>query len=297
MELEKITEHTWVLRDWERIPVYVTGSGKCILLDCGMYNQAEEIDRVLRSEGLTPIGILCSHEHVDHTGAVPWFKEKYGLPVALTLGEAGQAISPLGRHLQFHNLDPDTIDLYPDIASTVFLPDRIILPQEDEIDFCSVRFGIVRTPGHTCDHICIRTPDDVLYLGDAMMTGDTLEHAKFPYAFHVRSYLNSIRLLKNEKADWYIAAHCGVYREIASLCDRELEFFDKRMEVLLDLCGEKTTPKTLTAAICDAFEIHTDGLRNLAYFEMSSQAYLHYLCSLGKMKAVAEDDRIVYVRA
>ncbi len=46
-----------------------------------------------------------------------------------------------------------------------------------------VTFGLVRTPGHTVDHICVRTPDNVLYVGDAMMTGRVLHRAKFPYAF------------------------------------------------------------------------------------------------------------------
>ena len=130
----------------------------------------------------------------------------------------------------------------PALNGTPCLADRIILPGEERIPFCGAEFDIIRTPGHTVDHICVRTPDNVLYLADAMMTGRTLHHAKFPYAFCVRDYLDSMRKLRTLPADKFIVAHFGVYDEILPLVDMEARFFAERMLDLLDLVGDYTTP-------------------------------------------------------
>ena len=157
-------------------------------------------------------------------------------------------------------------------------------------------FGLVRTPGHTVDHICVRTPDNVLYVGDAMMTGRVLHRAKFPYAFSMKVYLESLAKLRQESADRFIVAHRGVYREILPFIDLELRFLTQRMEDLLTLVGESTTPKELTEAICRTYQVRTKNPRHLAYFEQASQTYLHYLTDRGDLELVMAEDQLRYRR-
>ena len=174
--------------------------------------------------------------------------------------------------------------------------DRIILPTEDRITFCGATFDIIHTPGHTVDHICTRTPDNVLYLGDAMMTGRTLHHSKFPFAFCVRDYLDSMRKMRTEPADKFIVAHYGIYDEILPLVDMEARFFAERMVDLLDLVDGPTTPAKMAADICRTYHIDAGDLRNLSYFATSSLSYINYLRGLGYLEAYIEDNQIFYRR-
>ena len=229
MELEQVKDSTWVLKSWELIPVYRLDAHKCILLDTGLVEQREELQEALTNYGLEPVGVICSHAHIDHMGNVAYLKEKYGAKLAMSLGEAGHQMSYLGLNVTSYLLPPEDLESWDAVKGTPCLADRIILPTEDHITFCGAEFDIVHTPGHTVDHICTRTADNVLYLGDAMMTGRTLHHSKFPFAFCVRDYLDSMRKMRSEPADKFIVAHFGVYDEILPLVDMEARFFAERM--------------------------------------------------------------------
>ena len=258
MELEQVKDNTWVLKSWELIPVYRLDAHKCILLDTGLVEQREELQEALTNYGLEPVGVICSHAHIL--------------------------------------LPPEDLESCDAVKGTPRLADRIILPTEDHITFCGAEFDIVHTPGHTVDHICTRTADNVLYLGDAMMTGRTLHHSKFPFAFCVRDYLDSMRKMRSEPADKFIVAHFGVYDEILPLVDMEARFFAERMLDLLDLIDQPTDPKKLTSDICRTYHITATKLSDVSYFESSSLSYLNYLRGLGYLEAYVEDNSIHYRR-
>ena len=82
----------------------------------------------------------------------------------------------------------------------------------------------------------------MLYVGDAMMTGRVLHRAKFPYAFSMKVYLESLAKLRQESADRFIVAHRGVYREILPLLTWSFGF-DPADGGPADLVGESTTPR------------------------------------------------------
>ena len=201
-----------------------------------------------------------------------------------------------GLNITNYLMSPEDVVESPPLHGTPCLADRIILPTEDRITFCGATFDIIHTPGHTVDHICTRTPDNVLYLGDAMMTGRTLHHSKFPFAFCVRDYLDSMRKMRTEPADKFIVAHYGIYDEILPLVDMEARFFAERMVDLLDLVDGPTTPAKMAADICRTYHIDAGDLRNLSYFATSSLSYINYLRGLGYLEAYIEDNQIFYRR-
>ena len=51
----------------------------------------------------------------------------------------------------------------PRLQNLICPVDRVIAFGETAIDFCGVPLGILRTPGHAPDHICIVTPDNVCF--------------------------------------------------------------------------------------------------------------------------------------
>ena len=296
MELEHVLGNTWVFKSWELIPFYKVDESHCILLDTGLNDQREDLEESLQRAGLTPVGVICSHAHIDHMGNVAYLKEKYGTKLAMSLGEAGHQMSYLGLNITNYLMSPEDVVASPPLHGTPCLADRIILPTEDRITFCGAAFDIIHTPGHTVDHICVRTPDDVLYVADAMMTGRTLHYAKFPYALSMETYLDSMVKLLEAKAACYVVSHKGIYEDIRPFIDLELQFLRQRMEELADLMTGPTTPKDLTVAICQTYQVGTQNPRTLAYFEHASEVYLRYLVAQGLAELRVERGSLVYRR-
>ena len=296
MELRQVKGNTWVLDSWELIPLYKLDAHRCVLLDTGTWDQRDELEAALDAAGLDPVAILCSHAHMDHMGSNAYFQKTRGTQVIMSLGEAAQIMSPLGIQLQYYNFNMGAFGQYPELGTAPCLPDRILLPGEREIEIGGAQFEILPTPGHTIDHISVRTPDDVLYLADAMMTGRILHHAKFPYAISVGEYLDTLVKLREVKAAEYIVAHKGIYQEILPFIDLELRFFRQRMLDLLDLIDQPTDPKKLTSDICRTYHITATKLSDVSYFESSSLSYLNYLRGLGYLEAYVEDNSIHYRR-
>lgn len=296
MVLEQVKGNTWVLKSWEVIPLYKLDQHRCILLDTGLADQREALEGALHQAGLTCVGILGSHAHIDHMGSHAYFQRKYGARLAMSLGEAALLASRLGLNLMDYNLSARQILDDPQLGDTMCLADQIILPDDSQVTLCGVTFGLVHTPGHTIDHICVRTPDNVLYLGDAVMTGATLFHSKFPYAFSVQDYFDSLRLIRTQPADFYVVAHWGIYPEILSFVDMEARFLSRRMQEILDLVDGIITAEELTSKICQAYHIDAHSIVDLSYFERAARAYIFYLMDRGHMESFMENNVILYRR-
>ena len=116
-----------------------------------------------------------------HTPPPPkYFRQTYGAQVCLPQLEADIVRSEESLKNHLFNFTMGMIRTVPRLKNLVCPVDRVIGLRETEIDFCGVKLGIVRTPGHSPDHICVVTPDNVCFAGDALMTEDVLKDAMVP---------------------------------------------------------------------------------------------------------------------
>lgn len=296
MELVHVKGNTWAIRGWSLIPLYRLDQRNCILLDSGLVEQREALDSLLREHELNCVGIIGSHAHMDHAGNHRFFQNKYGATIAMSLGEAGILASQHGMALSLYNLSPRQIEKASYLEGMACTADIIILPTDEQVKLHGVTFDVVHTPGHSADHIAVRTPDHVAYLGDAIMTGSTLLGAKFPYAYSVAACFDSLRLLRTLEAEVYLVSHIGIYSEILSHVDRELAFLKRRMIEILDLVEGDTTVEAVAKRIGEVYGIRPKVTSDMSYFERATRAYLHYLFDLGLLEVVLVDGLLRYRR-
>lgn len=128
MKLTQVKGNTWVIEAMALIPFYKLDSRRVILLDTGLREEGEAIEQTLLKNGLEPVGILCSHVHVDHCGNNRYFQEKYGIPVALTPSEAGMCRSVTTLKSYFLVLSPQTVER--EAGWLVHTPD-VLLPETE----------------------------------------------------------------------------------------------------------------------------------------------------------------------
>ncbi len=294
MTLRQVKGNTWVIESWLLIPLYKLSDRRCILLDSGLPRQEGEIDALLRAEGLTCVGILNSHAHMDHAGNNAFFQRTYGTQIALSLGEAGIQSGPLSLQASVGNLSPGQLRSHQSLGAPLAVADVVIRPEDRQVRFCGAAFRVIHTPGHSADHLCVITPDGVCYLGDAVMTGRTLFRSKFPFLVSLEDTLRSLRLLREVRAEAFVAAHRGVYPEILPYIDMELRFLRQRMREILALAEGEFTLEDLAVRIGRAYRIRPRDVQEALYFERASRAYLHHLLDEGYLEAMLCEDRVRY---
>ena len=110
-------------------------TGDSVLVDAPA--EAEKIMESLK--GTNPKYILLTHNHMDHTSALPALRDRLGLPLAAHPADAGV-------------LNP---------------PPEIRLNDGGVVSFGDIRLEVRHTPGHTPGSLCFRT-------GKYLISGDTI---------------------------------------------------------------------------------------------------------------------------
>ena len=295
MEIKRIKGNTWVIEANQLIPFYKLDSGRCVLLDTGLPEEQEELERTLSTAGLTPVGVLCSHAHVDHCANNRRFQEKYGAEIALTFPEAGMCSSLLTLKCYFLTLSPGTVER--ESSCMVHKPDRFIPPSDGPFTLGGVEFQIIQTPGHSAGHICTVTPDNVCYTADALLSAGMLE-SKLPYNLSQAMAMDSREKLRRLGCGFYVMAHRGVCSgaEIAPLIGANQALIHRRAEEILSLVGRPMTASQIAEAACLHYKLLTHKPSRSLRFERNVRFFIEYLVDAGRLDEVCQNGATYYVR-
>lgn len=120
----------------------------CAVIDPGA--DADHVLQAVADTGCTPVRILLTHGHYDHTGAVEELLEKFpGIPVYLN------------RRDVYAGSDRRMRELFPPLPATVDYDDG------DTVVVGGLTVSVLSTPGHSAGSV-------TLLCGDVMFSGDTL---------------------------------------------------------------------------------------------------------------------------
>ena len=139
--------------------VYDENNLKTLIIDPG--DEARTFVSYIDKNGLTPVGIILTHYHHDHIGAVEELKTKYNCPVCIHKKDVEGLKNPNINHSVRGPRKPISI-----------IPDRL-LTDGDIIQAGEVTLEVIHTPGHTPGGICLRVKDDnIIFTGDTIFKDD-----------------------------------------------------------------------------------------------------------------------------
>lgn len=290
MKLTQVKGNTWVAEGSALIPFYRLEDGRCILLDTGLYREREELEQSLLDSGLTPVAVICSHTHVDHSANASWLQEKYHTPVAMTAGEAaivhsaavlkaamGATPNQARQRQQYMIMTPDIV-----------LPDR-----DGTLALLGVNFRIIHTPGHSPSHICVVTPDNVCYAGDALLSPE-MYYAKLPYSMDIAADLESKEKLRSLDCDLFIAAHRGILPDIDAAVDANRDLFLQRAEEIFALVDHPMSFSQLAAAVYRTYCLFSHNPYRSQSFERNIRFFTEFLLDRGDLTLEAGEDGIAH---
>ena len=293
MKLTQVKGNTYVFEGWEFIPLYKTDDTHCILMDTGLTKECIPLDEALAENNLTPIGIFGSHTHSDHSANHAYFQKKYGIPVAMPVGEAGLCANLMAIKSYFHIYSPNTAK---GIVGNMVLDTDVLIGHEDgPFEFMGVTFEVIHTPGHSPDHISVVTPDGVCYVGDALLSGKMLE-AKMPHNFSHEAALDTYELLGKLKYETYILAHRGIFTDLTELVAVNRQLILDRADMVYSLVDKPMNMSEIQLAVAAHFHFSTSKPLKAAMIEHNTQAYVEYLIDRGDLEAISKDGIRYYQR-
>lgn len=294
MELRQIKGDTWCLEGAELIPLVRLPGDRCVLLDSGHAYEAPALTAALEGAGLTPLGVFCSHAHVDHAGNNSYLRKRYGARICLPLGEAALSASLTMYKAVYNAFTPRSLEARN--GHLLGPADETVGTRDGVMEFCSVPFQVVHTPGHTPDHICTVTPDGVLYVADALMAGQVLESAKLPYHALHEEARQSMEKLRHTPCALCAVAHQGVTEDLPGLVDANLAALDRLSEDLLSLAAEPVSMDQLCLAYYHKKQLLTTHVEKAALYARNVDAMAEYLVDMGRMEIQVREGLRYFVR-
>lgn len=147
---------TFVNGRWKQNCYVVSGDERdAVVIDPG--SQADDLIAMIEKQNWLIHGILNTHGHFDHIGAVAALQGRFHAPFYLHKSDERLMQRANLFRMVFETRDPVKI---PTISN-----DISILPRDFEVG--PFRVGWLPTPGHTEGSICLR-------LGNSLFSGDTL---------------------------------------------------------------------------------------------------------------------------
>ncbi len=295
MKIKQISGNTWCLSGHQLIPIYMTDSSHCIMMDTGTQGLREEIVAALEEANITPIGLLCTHTHFDHFGNARYLSERYHCPVALPLGEAEicRTIASVKSHLFVFS--HGQIENDPKMAEIPCIVDHVIRPEENDTYFRGVRFRVMHTPGHSIDHVSYITPDNICYGADALLCGHSLTASKLPYSFNFRQSLETMEQFRDLDCPVMILAHNGIvnapYNDLVE--ENRQVMLDQLMQVR-GLANRPMSADEVCHAVCREMGVQVATPEKAQNLELFLRPYMEYMIDSGSHRLAVVDNTLCY---
>ena len=291
MDMQHVLGRTWAAEGATALlPLYFLSEKDVILIDTG-YAKLDRsgLTHLIDDNGLRLRGIICSHAHFDHTGNVRYLQKRYGCPAAIQLIEAGISVNPDSYRANYVALTyGKSRQLF---LEECFTADIVIGAEDDHLDLCGARFGILQLPGHSAGHIGVVTPDGAAYVGDCLIDHDEIAAAKLPTSMFIARDLESKEYLRQLDAPAYIVAHKQVLTDRAAfdaLIDENIAFIHaKKQELLADLTDGMTFPEWI-AAFCRRENIRTHNELKFSVVERNFSNFVAWLTDSGRVTVQRE---------
>ncbi|MGV8983358.1 MBL fold metallo-hydrolase [Clostridium sp.] len=275
------------------IPFYKINQKEIIMFDSGWAKgEREGIDEILEENNLVVVGIICTHAHVDHVGNNAYLKEKYNCIIAMPAYEALICSSTMNLKLYYNSQTLSEVTEH--FGHMVCKTDIMILDNQDIISVRGIEFKIIHTPGHSPAHVCIITPDDVAYLGDALISYEVMRGAKMPYAFILSEDLKSKLKLYDLKCSKYVVAHKGMYDDITKLITDNIDFYKNRATRVYDVIDVAMTRDDILNAVIKKFNIHVNSKYKYTMIERMLGSYVEYLSETGRLVLKIDEGLLKY---
>ena len=286
MELIKVGEKTYYIANRTNIGIYKVNETDVYLIDTGNDKDAgKKILRIIEEQGWKVVGIINTHAHADHIGGNKVIQERTGCKVYAYEREASFAkYTDLESSFLYGGCPPSSVQNKFFYASCSNVEKEFSLPEGLEM---------ISLPGHFFDMIGIRTSDDVLFLGDALIDPETISKYHIFYLYDVPRYEKMLNELEDTSAKLFIPSHGIPLKEIHKLIQIHQEKMEEICDVILKICETPCPFDTLLKQVFDFYHLDMDQNQFLIVGS-TIKSYLSSLKEKGQIDFSFEENQMIW---
>ena len=286
-EVIQLTDNTFYYEAFTNVGIYRLNEKEVVLIDsCDHKRMVRGLDRILNGMGLSVKLIINTHGHVDHICGNKYFQEKYNCRILSTALEKTFIANP-ELEAGFYNAA-----LSVDKRNNPFYG---VEPTESEIitaDNLPEGFEIISLPGHGFDMVGVRTPDNVVFLADAVLSRHTWESYKLPFFYDVNRSIETLEKIRDLEAEFFVPSHDAPVKNIGDLAAYNEQQLREKKQMVFQLCENQSFESLFELVAADqGLDIKTP---KYCMYAVMVKNLLQALIEKGKVYSVYENGRMIY---
>ena len=258
-------------------------------------------DNTKTNDSFTLKAIINTHSHADHTGGNKYIQEKTGCEIYATFGETGSIINPFLQPAVVWGGFPITEIRTSYLTSESTIPTKIIssetkitLPNGGALSF-------VPLPGHYFDMVGVlyTLTDGVdtksaFFMGDGVFGRAHIMKYWIPFLYDVGKFKESLEIIKNTRATWYIPSHGETTERIEETVElNQIAILSNERCILRVLEKSDLSEEDILKKCADLNEI-TLKPAQYALIKSTIRSYLSYLNIDGKLSYYIKENRMLW---
>ena len=250
MELVKLGERTYCIKNNTNIGVYLVNDKDVYLIDTGIDKDAgRKILKIINENNFNVVGIINTHSNADHIGGNGIISERTGASI-LSHGIEN-------AFMKDTILEPSFLyGGYPfkELRNKFLMAknNSLVLEIEDNLPRGLEWF---RLGGHFFDMIGIKTSDNVYFLGDSLFSEETINKYHVFFIYDVSAYLETLNYLDSINGTFFVPSHVEPLNNIKELIALNREKIYEIENTLLEICQSRKKFEDILKEIFDKYQL------------------------------------------
>lgn len=287
-ELIPVTDRSYYIQSPAKIGLVLLEGDEVCLIDGGNdKSAARHVRKILDAHGWKLRAIYCTHSHADHIGGCKYLQTQTGCRIYAPGIECDFTRHPILEPALLYGGNPGAE-----------LKNKFFLAQESDAEPLREQdlppgFSIIPLPGHSFDMVGYRTPDDVVYLADSLISRATLEKYRICYIYDVAAHLRTLEMLQTLPAAHYIPAHAEATDDITELVRLNTRQVHTVAQDILTYCATPQSTEDILQRIFTDYQIPINYAQ-YALLGCTVRSYLTWLVEIGRMRSSFEGHRLLW---
>ena len=287
MELIKVGEKTYYIKNPTNIGVYKISENEVFLIDSGNDKDAgKKILKIMDEQGWTVKGIITTHSNADHIGGNKIIQDRTGCKIYATAIEKSFSENPVLESSFLYGGYP-----FKDLRN------KFLCAKESNVELIDNNLPdgleVISLKGHFFEMIGIKTDDDVYFLGDSIFSEETIRKYHLFFLYDVKEFLNSLEFLSSLEGKLFIPSHTEASENILELIEINKAKVMEISNKICEICEEEKIFEEILKIIFDEYKL-TMSSNQYVLIGSTIRSYLSYLYEEEKLTYEFKDNRMYW---